>query len=202
MRTQWSFVRSRVSVLASRLSSIARLATSVGAVFSPRPSLAAPVTLQACKSGLFRPQEKLKRPCDQAIAPTPLRPLPPFLAQSASPRQPFPIQPAPATLRSAGLGFQTAAAWGGLARGEQARRRVVQQDSTTVPALRPCGARAGSGRRSIRGNSRGAERVAGIRPRLFQGGRPPPQAHRKAPNSARTKPRAGKSGLFSARRPG
>jgi len=44
------------------------------------PSLATPVTLQACKSGLFRLREKLKLPCFQAIALTPPHPLPPVLA--------------------------------------------------------------------------------------------------------------------------
>ena len=66
-----------IPVFASRLPSSVLPIASVGAVSSSCPSLATPVTLQTCKSGLFRLREELELPCFQAIAPTPPRPLPP-----------------------------------------------------------------------------------------------------------------------------
>ena len=91
-----------ISAFASRLPFTILPIASIGAVLSSCPSLATPVTLQACKSGFFRLREELELAYFQAIPPTPPRPLPSFLAPSASPQRPSAIRPAPAAPRSAG----------------------------------------------------------------------------------------------------
>jgi hypothetical protein len=78
------------------------------------PSLATPVTLQACKSGLFRLREELALPCFQRIPPTPPRPC--LLTRPGfHPPPAASTPPAPAAPRSAVLSPRTPAASDGPA---------------------------------------------------------------------------------------